>query len=69
MPRSNVDGQLVGALIVDSSAGPAPDRIFTLTRWARPAEPGLPLYELNAINGLSWPNTERLEVVQGTPVR
>jgi len=69
VPRSNVDGQLVGALIVDSSRGPAPDRIFTLTRWARPAEPGLPLYELNAINGRSWPNTERLEVVQGTPVR
>jgi len=69
VPRSNVDGQLVGALIVDSSQGTAPDRIFMLTRWARPAEPGVPLYELNAINGLSWPNTERLEVVQGTPVR
>src|SRR6266581_72794 len=69
VPRSNVDGQLVGALIVDSSGGPPPDRIFMLTRWARPAEPGLPLYELNAINGLSWPNTERVEVVQGTPVR
>jgi FtsP/CotA-like multicopper oxidase with cupredoxin domain len=69
VPRSNVDGELVGALIVDPPNGAANDRIFVMTRWARPAGPNEPLFELNAINGLSWPNTERLEVAQGTPVR
>jgi FtsP/CotA-like multicopper oxidase with cupredoxin domain len=69
VPRSNVDGELVGALIVDPPTGAANDRIFVMTRWARPAGPDESLFELNAINGLSWPNTERLEVRQGTPVR
>jgi FtsP/CotA-like multicopper oxidase with cupredoxin domain len=69
VPRSNVDGELLGALIVDPPSGAANDRIFVITRWARPAGPDEPLFELNAINGLSWPNTERLEVTQGTPAR
>jgi FtsP/CotA-like multicopper oxidase with cupredoxin domain len=69
VPRSNADGELVGALIVDPPSGVADDRIFIMTRWARPAGPDEQLFEVNAINGLSWPNTERLEVMQGTPVR
>jgi FtsP/CotA-like multicopper oxidase with cupredoxin domain len=65
-----MDGQLVGALIVDPPEGPRDDRVFLMTRWARPFDPereGAP-DELNAINGLSWPHTERLSLVTGEPV-
>jgi manganese oxidase len=71
IPFSNVDGQLVGALIVDAPEGARNDRVFVMTRWAKPFDPEREAgpEELNAINGLSWPHTERLSLVVGDTVR
>jgi manganese oxidase len=67
---SGVDGQLAGALVVDPPDGGPPDRILVLTRWSPPghlplghlpeSDPEARRFELNVINGLSWPHTERL---------
>ena len=51
--------QLLGALIVDG-ANPRPDRIFVMTIW--PPAPGR---FVMAINGRSWPHTERLDMSTG----
>lgn len=63
------DGQLVGALIVDSPGGSQRDRVFVLThtRYAgtkSTEEPGT-AREVNGINGLSWPHTERISATVG----
>ncbi|HSJ62569.1 MAG TPA: multicopper oxidase domain-containing protein [Gemmatimonadaceae bacterium] len=63
------DGQLVGGLIVDPSDASAEDRVFVLTRWKPATAERERPFELNAINGLSWPHTERLDLVAGAPVR
>ncbi|MEO7520493.1 MAG: multicopper oxidase domain-containing protein [Gemmatimonas sp.] len=55
--------QLLGALIVDG-ANPQPDRVFVISVW--PPAPGRFVL---AINGKSWPHTERLDMVQGDSVR
>ena len=55
--------QLLGALVVDG-ASPQPDRVFVLSIW-----PPLPGRFVMAINGKSWPHTERLDVVVGDSVR
>ena len=64
VPTSNADGQLVGALVVDppSNAGsqPVSDRVMVLTRWTPTGKPENQGFQLNAFNGRSWPNTERL---------
>ncbi len=65
-PESNEDGQLVGALIVDPPGVRKPDRVFVMTRW-KPDPAGD--FELNAINGRSWPHTERLTYTEGDSVR
>jgi FtsP/CotA-like multicopper oxidase with cupredoxin domain len=54
--------QLLGALIVDG-ANPRPDRIFVLSIW--PPDPGR---FVMAINGKSWPHTERLDMSAGDSV-
>ena len=70
VPRSGVDGQLVGALVVDPPSGDlVPDRVFVMTRWTPNGEPGNRGFQLNAINGLSWPHTERLTQTVGDSVR
>ncbi len=71
VPRSGVDGQLVGGLVVDpaTAEGSAADRVFVLTRWTPNAQPGNRGYQLNAVNGLSWPHTERLTHTVGDTVR
>ena len=63
------DGQLIGALIVDPPDAHRDDRVFVLTKWALQGPAGERLFELNAINGLSWPHTERLSLLTGEPVR
>lgn len=56
-----VDALLGGALVVDPP-GPTPnDRIFVLERWNGPTR--------TAINGKSWPYTERLNYATGEKVR
>ena len=67
-PSANVDGQLVGASIVDPPEGRVDDRVFVLTRWVKRNATEL-VFELNAINGVSWPNTERLTLTVGDTVR
>lgn len=72
-------GALTGALVVDPPDDAVEDRIFVLTRWTpyanideeRRVRASAPddFFELNTINGLSWPHTERLTVTEGTPVR
>ncbi len=54
--------QLLGALIVDG-ATPRPDRIFVMSIW-----PPMPGQFVLAINGKSWPNTERLGMSVGDSV-
>ena len=68
-PMSTDDGQLVGALIVDPPTSPSPDRVFVMTRWTPRGVVGSGDYQLNAINGRSWPNTERLSYTAGDSVR
>jgi FtsP/CotA-like multicopper oxidase with cupredoxin domain len=65
---ADIDGQLVGAFIVDPPEGEVADRVFVLTRWAQGDTAELK-FELNAINGRSWPNTERLTLTVGDTVR
>lgn len=68
---ANEFGQTAAALIVDPPEGSPPDRIFVATRW-RPPPPSPAReqgYELNAFNGRSWPQTERLSTTVGDTVR
>ena len=72
VPGSGENGQLVGALVVDppeQSASTRHDRVFVMTRWTPGGTPGNRGFQLNAINGLSWPHTERLTYVEGDSVR
>jgi FtsP/CotA-like multicopper oxidase with cupredoxin domain len=71
VPASNADGQLVGALIVDAADGATPSggRVFVMTRWTPGGTTGNRGFQLNAINGRSWPHTERLVYTAGDSVR
>lgn len=76
---SGADGQLAGALIIDPADGAPPDRVLLLTRWSPPgylpiaqmpeADSATRRFELNVINGRSWPHTERLSYSTGDTVR
>jgi FtsP/CotA-like multicopper oxidase with cupredoxin domain len=57
----STQGGLVGAFIVDpaETAPPKNERIFVITSYASPLEPGNVTWRLS-LNGLSWPYTERL---------
>ena len=72
LPQPNEDGQLVGAFVVDPPVGAPDDRVFVTTRWT-PTGAGPTSsyrgYQLNAINGLSWPHTEQLDHAVGDSVR
>ena len=69
--RKGRDTQLSGAFIVDPrDARPPADRVLVVTGWTN----GLPLADERrtfryAINGRSWPQTERLEYRVGDVVR
>lgn len=70
IPRSDADGQLVGALVVDPATGTPPeDRVLVLTRWSPTGTLEEKGFQLNAFNGGSWPNTERLRYTVGDSVR
>ena len=58
--RRVADALLGGAFVVDIQGAPINDRIFVLERWNGPTR--------TAINGKSWPYTERLNVEAGVPV-
>jgi FtsP/CotA-like multicopper oxidase with cupredoxin domain len=70
--RGTEDSQLNGAIVVDppESTGPA-DRVFLISWWFTidsTSPSGLGRATL-AINGRSWPHTERLDVSQGDSLR
>jgi manganese oxidase len=68
--RIGEDSQLTGALIVDSPAtSSATDRVFVMSEWLGPIPPpGTPRKLSLAINGRSWPHTERLTLPFGRAV-
>ena len=71
VPTSDADGQLLGAMVVDS-AGTAmrgEDRILVLTRWNPTGSVDNKGFQLNAFNGRSWPTTERLTYTVNDSVR
>jgi FtsP/CotA-like multicopper oxidase with cupredoxin domain len=55
------DAMMGGALVVDAPGAPTDDRIFVLERWSGATR--------TAMNGKSWPFTERLEYPAGKPVK
>jgi FtsP/CotA-like multicopper oxidase with cupredoxin domain len=66
--RRSRDSQLAGALIIDPREGPAADdRVLVITNW--PANQGPGVVGRMAINGRSWPHTERLAYRVGNTVR
>ncbi len=60
--------QAAGALIVDPPGGSPPDRVLVVNVWGQPSGPDHYRNAL-AINGLSWPNTERFDALTGDTVR
>ena len=70
--RLGEDSQLNGLIVVDPpGARPADERLFVITGWATfdPAsKSGLGPHAVLAFNGLEWPHTERLQLVQGDSV-
>ena len=69
LDRTHDDSQLHGAIVIDppGSAVPA-DRIFVISAWYTidtTTVSGLGPNAVLAINGLSWPHTERIETTQG----
>ena len=68
--RSGDDSQLTGAFIVDATdTDPGADRIFVISEWLGPVTPaGTPRKLTLAMNGRSWPHTERLSLPFGQAV-
>jgi len=70
---TNDDGQLVGALVIDPEGGSTRDRIFVLTHTRVTGAPSIEdparAREVNAVNGLSWPHTERVSATVGDTLR
>ncbi len=74
--RTGIDAQLTGALVIDA-AGVPPDtseRVFVITMMdvlpdtTKPKEQQSNIFDL-AVNGRSWPHTERLAYAAGDTVR
>lgn len=69
--RYGIDSQLGGAIVVDPPGPVAADRIFVLTAWGNVRNAAGKIeqnYKIVAINGRSWPATERLSYAQGERV-
>jgi len=70
--RQRRDTQLGGAIIVDPREGSPADRVFVISRFGEPAaagEEGSTESNVFAINGSSWPYTEKLKHEVGDRVR
>lgn len=70
--RTKEDAQLTGAIIVDPADGPVPaDRVLLIGMWSDTAG-HVPVDRnrlLAAVNGRSWPHTERLHYTVGDTIR
>jgi FtsP/CotA-like multicopper oxidase with cupredoxin domain len=64
----NEEEQLSGAFIVDPAEGSPPDRILMLNIWGEPVDSENYRNAL-AINGRSWPYTERIQATVGDTIR
>ena len=60
--------QLAGAFIIDPREGSPPDRVFVLNIWGTPVD-SVNYQNALAINGKSWPYTERLSTTVGDSLR
>jgi manganese oxidase len=60
--------QLAGAFVVDPPGGSPPDRIMVINIWGTPLD-SVTYRNALAINGRSWPYTERIETTVGDTVR
>ncbi len=58
-----------GAFIVDPAAGSPPDRVFVINIWSGKYEGTGKFGNALAINGRSWPYTERIQAVVGDTMR
>jgi FtsP/CotA-like multicopper oxidase with cupredoxin domain len=68
VPSDSVERDQVGGAFVVDSAGPRPDdRVFVINIWGEPV--GKDYRNAVAINGKSWPYTERLSYTVGDSVR
>jgi FtsP/CotA-like multicopper oxidase with cupredoxin domain len=66
--RTREDAQLNGAIVVDESGARPTDRVFLISMWSDTlggAAPHGRKRVLAVVNGLSWPNTERLSYSVG----
>ena len=67
--RTTEDSQLHGAIVVDPVGARERDRIFIISNWFifpdSTTVSGLGPNATLAINGLSWPHTERIDAAQG----
>lgn len=71
--RQGEDAELNGAIVVDPPGAPRryEDRVFLISWWFTldsTSKTGIGRATM-AINGLSWPHTERIDLVQGDSVR
>ncbi|HJU76115.1 MAG TPA: multicopper oxidase domain-containing protein [Gemmatimonadaceae bacterium] len=77
--RRGFDSQLAGAIVVDPPNAVADDRIFVITQLGdrdfavgapgASDRHGTPTRQFQAINGRSWPHTERLRYALGDSIR
>jgi len=68
--RRGADSQLHGAFVVDPVGGARPDRVLVLSWYVDSMSPeGNPEREFLAINGKSWPSTERFTYALGDTIR
>ena len=70
--RRRGDTQLGGAIVVEPREGSPADRVFVMSSFGEPSEPpatGSTKSHIFAINGSSWPYTERLHHKVGEQVR
>ena len=72
--RTAAESQLAGAFIVDPRGDVPPDRVFVMTQWDDRLRRNDEVLEaqdrlLYAINGLTWPHTERLDEEVGRAAR
>lgn len=63
-PIGNGSEQLAGGIIVDAPGAPTNDRIFVVNEWYV-EKPDKEFRNVYALNGRSWPNTERFTVTEG----
>lgn len=69
--RQPRDTQLHGAIVIDAPDRPRSERIFVISWWFvldSTSASGLQRGTM-ALNGLSWPHTERIDMVQGDSAR